>query len=119
MESQDAQGITSAIIDAFKECGIEEKLQRIVFFESDGSTCSQFRFASWCCFLAAVKVWQAHQIKFFSCMNHRLELVIKDAIQNDMKEVETALRDLYYIYQKSGKRLRELRSSHEILKELS
>ena len=37
MESQDAQGITDAIIDIFKECGIEEKLQRIAFFESDGS----------------------------------------------------------------------------------
>ena len=31
VKSQDAQGITGAIIDAFKECGIEEKLQRIVF----------------------------------------------------------------------------------------
>ena len=51
-------------------------------------------------------------------MNHRLELAIKDAIQNDMEEVETALRDLYYIYQNSGKRLRELRSLHEILEEL-
>ena len=51
-------------------------------------------------------------------MNHRLELAIKDAIQNDMEEVETALRDLYYIYQNSGKQLRELRSLPEILKEL-
>ena len=50
-------------------------------------------------------------------MNHRLELAIKGEIQNDMEEVETALRDLYYIYQNSGKRLRELRSLHEILKE--
>jgi hypothetical protein len=51
-------------------------------------------------------------------MNHRLELAIKDAIQNDMEEVKTALRDLYYIYRNSGKRLRELRSLHEILKEM-
>ena len=115
VESQDAQGITSAIIDAFKECGIEEKLQRIVFFESDGTAVNSGLRAG---VISLLQRKFGKHIKFFWCMNHRLELAIKDAIQNDMEEVETALRDLYYIYQNSGKRLRELRSLHEILKEL-
>ena len=115
MESQDAQGITGAIIDAFKECGIEEKLQRIVFFESDGTAVNSGLRAG---VISLLQRRFGKHIKFFWCMNHRLELAIKDAIQNDMEEVETALRDLYYIYQNSGKRLRELRSLHEILKEM-
>ena len=41
---------------------------------------------------------------------------MKDALKKDMEEVNEALRDLFYIYQKSAKRLRELRSLHEILK---
>ena len=35
--SQDAPGITSAIEHAFQDCDILEKLQCIVFFESDGT----------------------------------------------------------------------------------
>lgn len=57
-------------------------------------------------------------IKFFWCLSHRLELAIKDALKNDMEEVDTAMSDLYYIYQNSGKRLRELRTLHEILKDV-
>ena len=94
--------------------GIEEKLQRIVFFESDGTAVNSGLRAG---VISPLQRKFGKHIKFFWCMNHRLELAIKDAIQNDMEEVETALRDLYYIYQNSGKRLRELRSLHEILKE--
>ena len=112
LESQVGQGITGAIIDAFKECGIEEKLQRIVFFESDGTAVNSGLRAG---VISLLQQRFGKHIKFFWCMNHRLELAIKDAIQNDMEEVETALRDLYY---NSGKRLRELRSLHEILKEM-
>ena len=35
--SQDVQGIANAITEAFQDCDISEKLQRIVFFESDGT----------------------------------------------------------------------------------
>lgn len=113
--SQDAQGITSAIIDAFKDCDILDKLQRIVFFESDGTAVNSGLKNG------VIKVLQekfGSHIKFFWCLSHRLELAVKDAIQEDMKEVETALRDLYYVYQNSGKRLRELRSLYEILKDV-
>jgi hypothetical protein len=45
-------------------------------------------------------------------------LAIKDALKNDMEEIDTAMRDLFYTYQNSGKRLRELRALHEILKDV-
>ena len=35
--SQDYQGIANAITEAFQDCDISEKLQRIVFFKSDGT----------------------------------------------------------------------------------
>ena len=35
-----------------------------------------------------------------------------------MEEIDTAMRDLFYTYQNSGKRLRELRVLHEILKDV-
>ena len=57
-------------------------------------------------------------IKFFWCLSHRLELAIKEAIQIEIKDVETVMRDLYYIYQNSEKRLRELRSLRDILKDV-
>ena len=112
--SRDAEGITGASIDAFKDCDIPEKLQRIVFFESDGTAVNSGLRDGVNSILQ--RKFGKH-IKFFWCLSHRLELAIKDAIQNDMKEVETAMRDLYCIYQNSARRLRELRSLHEILKE--
>ena len=74
VESQDAQGITSAIIDAFKECGIEEKLQRIVFFESDGTAVNSGLRAG---VISLLQRKFGKHIKFFWCMNPRLELAIK------------------------------------------
>ena len=52
------------------------------------------------------------------CLSHRIELGLKDALKKDMEKVDTAMRDLYCIYQNSGKRLRELRSLHELLKDV-
>ena len=71
VESQDAQGITSAIIDAFGECGIEEKLQRIVFFESDDTAVNSGLRAG---VISPLQRKFGKHIKFFWCMNHRLEL---------------------------------------------
>jgi hypothetical protein len=93
--SQDAEGITEAITHAFQDCVIWEKLQNIVFF--------------------LIRWNSGEHIKVFWCLSHRLELAIKDALKKDMEVIDTAMRDLFYTYQNSGKRLRELRALHEIL----
>ena len=50
------------------------------------------------------------------CLNHRLELAAKDTFKNTyMSEVTDLLKDLYLVYQKSPKRLRELRALAEAL----
>ena len=102
VESQDAQGIASAITSASEQCEISEKLPRIAFFESDGTAVNSGIRAG---VIVMLQQKLGRHIKFFWCLSHRLELAIKEAIQNEMKDVETAMRDLYYIYQNSGKRL--------------
>ena len=52
------------------------------------------------------------------CLNHRLELGVKDALRKTyIDEVSSMLINLYYVYEKSPKRLRELRSVGEVMEE--
>ena len=52
------------------------------------------------------------------CMNHHLELAAKDAFSNTyLNEVSTMLVNLHFVYEKSPKRLRELRSLAEVMEE--
>ena len=86
-----------------------------MFFESDGTSVNSGLRGG---VSSLLQQRYGKHIKFFWCLSHRIELGLKDALKKDMEEVDTAMRDLYYIYQNSGKRLRELRSLHEILKDV-
>ena len=49
-------------------------------------------------------------LQVIHCFNHRVELALKDAFKTTaFLEIEVMLSKLYYLYQKSPKRLRELR----------
>ena len=50
-------------------------------------------------------------------MSHRLDLILKDSLKDPVKVVDTALQNLSYIYQKSSKRLREVRELFSVTKE--
>ena len=113
--SQDAEGITDTITCAFEDCDIREKLQNIVFFESDGTAVNSGVRAG---VIRKLQRKYGEHIKFFWCLSHRLELAIKDALKKDMEEIDIAMRDLFYTYQNSGKRLRELRALYEVLKDV-
>ena len=86
-----------------------------MFFESDGTVLnSGFR-------AGVIRQFQrkyGEHITVFWCLSHRLELAIKDALKKDMEEIDTVMRDLFYTYQNSGKRLRELHALYEILKDV-
>ena len=88
-----------------------------MFFESDGTSVNSGLRGGVISLLP--QRYEKH-IKFFWCLSHRIELHVglKDALKKDMEEVDTAMRDLYYIYQNLGKPLRELRSLQEILKDV-
>ena len=52
------------------------------------------------------------------CFNHRLELAAKDAFKNTyLDEVSNMLMNIYYVYHKSPKRLRDLRTVAEEMDE--
>ncbi|XP_014669333.1 PREDICTED: zinc finger protein 862-like [Priapulus caudatus] len=52
------------------------------------------------------------------CLNHRLELASKNAFENTyMDEINSMLLSLYYVYEKSPKRLRELKTLGEVMEE--
>ena len=52
-------------------------------------------------------------------MNHRLELSAKDALSDSyLNEVSTMLVNLHFVYEKSPKRLRQLRNLADIMEEL-
>ena len=56
-------------------------------------------------------------ISLVHCFNHRLELAVKDTFNNTfLKDIDTMLLKLYYLYRKSPKQLRELKSDSHILK---
>lgn len=86
-----------------------------MFFESDGTLVNSGLRGG---VISLLQQRYGKHIKFFWCLSHRIELGLEDALKKDMEEVDTAMRDLYYIYQNSGKCLRELRSLHEILKDV-
>eukprot|EP00057_Strongylocentrotus_purpuratus_P017041 XP_011671515.1 PREDICTED: zinc finger protein 862-like [Strongylocentrotus purpuratus] len=53
------------------------------------------------------------------CLNHRLELAAKNAFEKTyMDEISEMLLSMYYVYQKSPKRLRELRTLGEVMEEV-
>ena len=48
-------------------------------------------------------------IGFVWCLAHRLELVLKDGLKEWRNPISTCLQNLYYFYEKSSKKIRELR----------
>ena len=55
---------------------------------------------------------------FVLCFAHRLELALKQALKEWFEPITTCLMNLYYLYEKSSKKLRELKVLHKLLKEI-
>ena len=110
--SQDAVGLKETIISAFNEHGLESVVKKIVFLSSDGASVNCGSKSG------LIKLFQEDHpwVSFIWCFSHRLELAIKDALQEFLEPVETSLLHLYYLYTKSSKKYRELKSLHQELK---
>ena len=54
-------------------------------------------------------------LSFVWCFSHRLELALKDALNEFMEPVETSLMHLFYLYKKSSNKHRELKNLYELL----
>ena len=57
-------------------------------------------------------------LPFVWCLSHRLELALKDALADVMEPIKKCLTNLFYLYKKSSKKLRELRKLHKVLAEV-
>ena len=115
LPSQDATGIMSAITSAFADIGLPELCEKMVFLESDGASVNSGVKTG-----LAVKFRESGQewLLFVWCLSHRLELALKDALADVMEPIKKCLTDLSYLYEKSSKKLRELRKLHKVLAEV-
>ena len=55
---------------------------------------------------------------FVWCFAHCLELALKQTLKEWFEPITTCLTNLYYLYEKSSKKLRELKVLHKLLKEI-
>lgn len=111
LSSQDAAGIKEGIKEAFHKKGLDSILSKMVFLSSDGTATNSGLTGGLITLFRRDMPWVA----FVWCFSHRLELSLKDALASEFESVEESLRHLFYIYQNSSKKLRELRSLFQIL----
>ena len=52
---------------------------------------------------------------FIWCFSHRLELALKDSLKDFNDPVSDTLCHLYYLYKKSSKKFRELKTLYSVL----
>ena len=115
LPSQDANGIMSAIIEAFNDVQMPFLKDKLVYLASDGATVNSGTKAG-----LAVKFKEvgASWLVFVWCMSHRIELALKDSLDDAMQPIKKSLTALFYCYEKSSKKLREFRKLHKVLSEL-
>ena len=89
-------------------------MEKIVFLASDGASVNTGMKNGLISLVRRVFHW----VGFICCFAHRLELALKDALKEWMDPITTYLQNLYYLYEKSSKKLRELKKLHELLKEI-
>ena len=117
LPNQDANGIMSAIIEAFNAVQMPFLKDKLVYLASDGATVNSGTKVG-----LAVKFREAGAscLVFVWCMSHRIEIALKDSLDNAMQPnaIQLSLTALSYCYEKSSKKLRELHKLHKVLSEL-
>ena len=110
-KSGDAKGILDFITKAFERIGLENYTDGLVGLNVDGASVNLGKHRVVATRLKEVAPW----LIAVHCFNHRLELGVKDAFTGikAFEDVDELLLKLYYFYQKSPKRLRDLRSFAE------
>jgi len=105
VSAADAAGLFKALSDTFSESGITNFNERLVGFMSDGASVNFGKKSGLIALLQNKSPW----LVGLHCLNHRLELAVKDACKGSMfDDVITALQKIYAIFKRSPKRLRLL-----------
>ncbi|XP_065679334.1 zinc finger protein 862-like [Hydra vulgaris] len=110
-ENSNAVGLKKCITDAFTRVGITNSYKHLLGVNLDGANVNLGAYAGLGALLKEGSPW----LEIVHCFNHRLELALKDAFESlsAFKTVDKLLLQLYYLYQKSPKRYRELQGLAE------
>ena len=110
-DGQDALGSKDAITATFKKHSLESVLEKMVLLGSDGASVNSGKNSG------LIKLFQEELpwLSFIWCSSHRLELTLKDALNDYMEPVETSSMHLFYLYKQSSKKHRELKNLYELL----
>ena len=109
---QTSDGMLEAIRRSFKTNNLAELWTRIIYLSADGASVNSGKDSGLIAKLQEENPW----ILFVWCFSHRLELALKDALGEFSKPVDESLMHLYYLYQKSSKKLRELKQLFKDIK---
>ena len=101
LPNQDADGIKSATNATFNDISMPELASKIVFLASDSA--SAIKSGLTVKFHEASVPW----LVFVWCLSQRLELALKDHLEEVMEPVKKGLTNLLYCYEKSSKKLWE------------
>ena len=106
VKTANAIGLQAAIEQSFKRIGITALTDRIVGLNCDGASVNMGQFTGLGARFKELAPW----LEIIHCFNHRMELAFKDAFDKSpvFQKIDNFLLQLYYMYQKSPKRLRGL-----------
>ena len=101
-----APSLKSLVENTFFELGVDDWRYRLVSLCIDGAAVNLGIRRG----LAALLRGELPWLVAIHCLNHRLELAAKNTFAKTyMDNVSKLLMDMYYVYEKSSKRLRELK----------
>ena len=102
-ESVDAAGLYKCFNRAMAHLTLDNKPSKLIGFGCDGASVNMGANALKGC-LQSEHPW----IVTFWCLAHRLELSLKDALQNTLfSTIDDILLRIYYVYSKAPKKCRE------------
>ena len=111
ISNANAAGIHEGIKTAFERFGITNFSDRIVGLNADGASVNMGEYRG----LGKLVKESAPWLELVHCFNHRIELALKDAFDTSpFGKIVDMLTKLYYLYQKSPTRYRELRELSEV-----
>jgi hypothetical protein len=106
VKSGNAEGIRASIEEAFTRIGLTSFVDKLTGLNVDGASVNTGIHRG----LGALLKQQSPWLQVIHCFNHRVELALKDAFATtSFSKIDEMLMKLHYLYEKSPKRLRELR----------
>ena len=97
---QTALGMMAAIKHSFKESTLTGLRDKFIYLSADGVSVNSGKDSG----LIAQFQEEHEWVLFVRCFIHRLELVLKDDLQDFTKPVDESRMNWYYLYHESSKR---------------